>query len=103
MSMANSQLLKIQYTSNESKPLTCKCLLKKMFKRNIVFNSLSTYTCLKWVGCHMQPKGPQTPLRVAKYRHFLFRKMEILPLHVQMTVVNSNQKQAQQCLLEKLK
>lgn len=72
--MANSQLSRIQYISNESKPLTCKCLFKKKFKRNIVFNSLSTYTCLKWVGCHMQPKGPQTPLRVAKYRHFSLQK-----------------------------
>ena len=74
MSIANSQLSSIQYISSESKSLTCKCLLKKKFKSNVVFNSLSTYTCLKWVGCHMQPKGPKTPLRVAKYHHFSLQK-----------------------------
>ena len=76
--MANSQLSSIQYISSESKSLTCKCLFKKKkkkkFKSNVVFNSLSTYTCLKWVGCHMQPKGPKTPLRVAKYHHFSLQK-----------------------------
>lgn len=100
--MANSQLSRIQYISNESKPLTCKYLLKKKFKRNIVFNSLSTYTCLKWLAVVCNQRSPNST-KSGKVPSFSLQKNGDITSPVQMTVVNSNQKQAQQCLLEKVK